>query len=62
MMAVCGEAGHTDNFSEYIQKNVKLYKMRYTYELSPKATAHFTRRTLAEYLRSQVNLLSNSNN
>jgi len=52
MMAVCGEAGQTDNFSEYIQKNVKLYKMRFTYELSPKSTAHFTRRTMAEYLRS----------
>jgi len=54
MMAVCGEAGQTDNFSEYIQKNVKLYKMRFTYELSPKSTAHFTRRTMAEYLRSST--------
>jgi 20S proteasome subunit beta 4 len=53
-MAVSGEAGDTAQFSEYIAKNVQLYKMRNEYELSPKAAAHFTRRNLAEYLRSRV--------
>jgi len=61
LMAVSGEAGDTSQFSEYIAKNVQLYKMRNEYELSPKAAAHFTRRNLAEYLRSrspyQCNLL-----
>jgi len=60
-MAVCGEAGDAAQFSEYIAKNLSLYKMRHGYELSPHAAANFTRRQLAEALRSsgayQVNLL-----
>jgi len=60
-MAVSGEAGDTTQFSEYIAKNIQLYKMRNNYELSPKAAAHFTRKNLADALRSrnpyQVNLL-----
>lgn len=54
LIAVSGESGDTTQFSEYIQKNIQLYKMRNEYELSPKAAAHFTRRNLAEYLRSRV--------
>ncbi|XP_013405017.1 proteasome subunit beta type-2 [Lingula anatina] len=61
MMLVCGESGDTVQFAEYIAKNIQLYKMRNGYELSPHAAANFTRRNLAEYLRSQtpymVNLL-----
>uniref|UniRef100_A0A0B7AVR7 Proteasome subunit beta n=1 Tax=Arion vulgaris TaxID=1028688 RepID=A0A0B7AVR7_9EUPU len=61
LMAVCGEAGDNIQFSEYIAKNVQLYKMRNGYELSPHAAANFTRRNMAESLRSQrshlVNLL-----
>lgn len=61
LMAVCGESGDTIQFSEYIAKNVQLYKMRNGYELSPHAAANFTRRNMAESLRSQrsqmVNLL-----
>jgi len=61
IMAVSGESGDTSQFSEYIQKNIQLYKMRNGYELSPAAAANFTRRNLADYLRSrtpyQVNLL-----
>lgn len=53
-MATCGEAGDTTQFSEYIGKNIQLYKMRNGYELSPKAAACFTRRNLAEYLRSRT--------
>lgn len=61
VMAICGEAGDCMQFSEYIAKNVQLYKMRNGYELSPHAAANFTRRNLADALRSQtpyyVNLL-----
>nr|QBH72696.1 proteasome subunit beta type [Orthoderella ornata] len=61
VMAVSGESGDTTQFAEYIAKNIQLYKMRNGYELSPKAAANFTRRNLADYLRTRtpyhVNLL-----
>ncbi|XP_060536393.1 proteasome subunit beta type-2-like [Cylas formicarius] len=61
VMAVSGEAGDTTQFAEYIEKNIQLYKMRNTYELSPKEAAYFTRRNLADALRTRsaymVNLL-----
>lgn len=61
VMAVCGESGDATQFSEYISKNLQLYKMRNGYELSPKASSNFTRKNLADYLRSRspyfVNLL-----
>ncbi|XP_040193247.1 proteasome subunit beta type-2 [Rana temporaria] len=61
LLLCVGEAGDTVQFAEYIQKNVQLYKMRNGYELSPSAAANFTRRNLADYLRSRtpyhVNLL-----
>lgn len=53
-MAVMGESGDTTQFAEYIAKNIQLYKMRNGYELSPKAAANFTRRNLADALRSTV--------
>lgn len=55
-MTVTGEAGDTVQFAEYIAKNIQLYKMRNGYELSPKAAANYTRRNLAEYLRSRVSM------
>ncbi|XP_076865212.1 proteasome subunit beta type-2 isoform X1 [Brachyhypopomus gauderio] len=71
LLLCVGEAGDTVQFAEYIQKNVQLYKMRNGkscsttkgrgYELSPAAAANFTRKNLADYLRSRtpyhVNLL-----
>ncbi|CAH1102608.1 unnamed protein product [Psylliodes chrysocephalus] len=61
VMAVSGESGDTTQFAEYIAKNIQLYKMRNTYELSPAEAAAFTRRNLADTLRSRspyhVNLL-----
>jgi len=61
VMAISGESGDTNQFAEYIAKNIQLYKMRNGYELSPSAAANFTRRNLADYLRSKtpytVNLL-----
>nr|CAD7266403.1 unnamed protein product [Timema shepardi] len=56
VMAVSGESGDTSQFAEYIAKNIQLYKMRNGYELSPSAAANFTRRNLAEYLRSRDGL------
>ena len=59
-MVVCGEAGDTVYFGEYIQKNVILYRMRNGYPLSPHAAANFTRKELADGIRSNpkaVNLL-----
>ncbi|KAK2547202.1 Proteasome subunit beta type-2 [Acropora cervicornis] len=61
LMLVTGEAGDTVQFAEYIEKNIQLYKMRNGYELTPHAAANFTRRNLADSLRSssayQVNML-----
>ncbi|XP_073419075.1 proteasome subunit beta type-2 [Dendrobates tinctorius] len=54
LLLCVGEAGDTVQFAEYIQKNVQLYKMRNGYELSPSAAANFTRRNLADYLRSRT--------
>lgn len=53
-MGVIGDLGDTTQFAEYIAKNIQLYKMRNGYELGPTAAANFTRRNLAEYLRSSV--------
>ncbi|KAI7872598.1 nucleophile aminohydrolase [Spinellus fusiger] len=61
VMLYTGEPGDTVNFAEYIQRNIKLYGIRNGIELSPKATANFTRRELADSLRSRhpysVNML-----
>ncbi|XP_035233111.1 proteasome subunit beta type-2-like [Stegodyphus dumicola] len=61
LMLVSGEAGDTIQFAEFIAKNIQLYKMRNGYELSPTGAANYTRRNLADFLRSRtpyaVNLL-----
>jgi 20S proteasome, alpha and beta subunits len=57
-MAVTGDSGDTVQFAEFIAKNIQLYKMRNGYELSPRAAAYYTRKQLAEYLRSRVSLLT----
>lgn len=59
-IVVCGEAGDTVYFGEYIQKNISLYRIKNGYSLSVKSTANFTRNELAESLRRKpynVNLL-----
>ncbi|XP_050537845.1 proteasome subunit beta type-2-like [Daktulosphaira vitifoliae] len=53
VMGVTGEAGDVPRFAEYITQNVKLYRMRNGYDLSIPAIATFTRKTVAEHLRSQ---------
>lgn len=61
LIAAVGDSGDTNQFVEYISKNILLYKMRNGYELGPKAAAYFTRKNLADYLRTrsayQVNML-----
>lgn len=58
---IVGRGGGPANVGEFIGKNVQLYKYRNGYDLSPKATAHYTRKNLADFLRSSspyhVNLL-----
>merc|ERR1711911_416886 len=54
LMAVTGESGDTTIFAEFIARNFQLYKMRNGYELSPPAAASFTRRQLADALRSKT--------
>ena len=46
----------TPQFAEFVAKNVQLYKMRNGYELCPAAAAAWTRRNLADYLRSRVSV------
>lgn len=61
LMSVSGDGGDTVQFAEYIAKNIQLYRMRNGYDLSTKAAASFTRRNMADFLRSStpysVNLL-----
>jgi len=52
-MLCIGEGGEADQFAEYIAKNIQLYKMRNDYELSPSAAACFTRKTMADALRTR---------
>lgn len=53
LMATTGEGGDTIQFTEYISKNLALYKMRNDYELSAKSAAHYTRKNLADALRTR---------
>ena len=56
LMSVVGESGDTTQFAEFIAKNIQLFKIQNGYELSPHACANFTRRNLADYLRSRVKI------
>ncbi|KAK0558636.1 Proteasome subunit beta type-4 [Tilletia horrida] len=61
VMASSGESGDTLVFTEYIERNLRLYGIRNHVELRPKAAAAWVRNELAKSLRSrnayQVNLL-----
>lgn len=61
LLAYCGEAGDTVNFAEFIQRNIQLYGIKNDKELGVSAAANWTRRSLADSLRSrhpyQVNVL-----
>ncbi|CAG8548911.1 7628_t:CDS:2 [Paraglomus brasilianum] len=61
LLLFAGESGDTVQFAEFIQRNVRLYEIRNGVELSTKSAATFTRRELADNLRSRkqysVNLI-----
>jgi 20S proteasome subunit beta 4 len=61
LLAYAGEGGDTFVFAEYVQKNIQLYGIRNSLCLPPKPTACYTRRLLADALRTreayQVNVL-----
>lgn len=54
IMVYSGEQGDTTQFSEYIQKNVRLYSIKHSQHLSTKSVASFVRKQLATSLRSRV--------
>jgi 20S proteasome subunit beta 4 len=61
LIASAGPQGDRTQFMEYVQKNIHLYRLRNSVELSTKGMAHFTRSELARLLRSaphQVDLLA----
>jgi len=61
IMSITGQSGDTTQFGEYIQKNLQLYKIKNGYEMSTHGMANYTRKQLADALRSrgpyQVNSL-----
>ena len=56
LMSVVGEPGDAVQFSEFVQKNLQLYKMRNGYEMSTQSMSAYTRRVLADALRSSVSI------
>lgn len=54
VMTSVGESGDAQAFAQFVAKNCRLYKMQNGYDLSPHAAANFTRRNLADYLRSRT--------
>ncbi|XP_053619261.1 proteasome subunit beta type-2-like isoform X2 [Plodia interpunctella] len=52
VMGVNGEMGDISQFTQFVEKNVQLYKMRNEYGLNTAATVHFTRQNLSEFLKS----------
>lgn len=54
LLIFAGESGDTIQFAEYIQANVQLYGMKNDTELNSDAVAAFTRREMADNLRTRV--------
>jgi 20S proteasome subunit beta 4 len=54
LLIFAGETGDTIQFAEYVQANVQLYGMKNDIELNSDAVAAFTRREMADNLRSRV--------
>ena len=52
LLGAVGNPSDRDLFTEYIQKNITLYRLRTGISLSTESTAHWTRRKLATALRS----------
>jgi 20S proteasome alpha/beta subunit len=62
LLIFAGEAGDTIQFAEYIQANVQLYGMRNDTELNADAVASFTRKEIADNLRTRVRSLDENAN
>lgn len=56
VLSFSGEPGDATNFAEFVQANVRLYEMRNELPLGVHAAAHYTRRLLADSLRSRVSI------
>ncbi|TYJ55895.1 hypothetical protein B9479_003418 [Cryptococcus floricola] len=60
-MTYSGEPGDTNNFAEFVERNMRLYNIRHHFPLLPHPASAWIRRTLAESIRSRspyaVNLL-----
>jgi hypothetical protein len=54
LLLFAGEPGDTVQFAEFIQANVQLYGMKNDTELNSDAVAAFTRREMADNLRTRV--------
>ncbi|KAH8337541.1 hypothetical protein KR074_000270 [Drosophila pseudoananassae] len=54
MIATVGDGGDTIQFTDFISKTLHLYKIAHGYHLSAKAAAHFTRKNLADYIRTNT--------
>ena len=54
LLIFAGESGDTIQFAEYVQANVQLYGMKNDTELNSDAVAAFTRREMADNLRTRV--------
>ena len=57
LLLFAGESGDTVQFAEFIQANVQLYGMKNETELNSDAVAAFTRREMADNLRTRVWML-----
>ena len=53
VLAYSEEGGDTFLFAEYLQKNIQLYSIKNSMNLASKSTACFTRRLLADALRTR---------
>ena len=56
LMVYSGDAGDVCQFTEYVDKNCKLYSMQHGYDMSVDQCATFVRKELAASLRSRVSL------
>ena len=54
LLVFAGDSGDTIQFAEYIQANVQLYGMKNDTELNSDAVAAFTRREMADNIRTRV--------
>jgi 20S proteasome subunit beta 4 len=54
LLLYAGESGDTVQFAEFIQANVQLYGMKNETELNSDAVAAFTRREMADGIRTRV--------